>query len=51
MGYKMFGEATESQFTLNLPDNSVVSKVAVWTTVTVPGETASNSFFLEREKV
>ncbi|KAG2606288.1 amino acid transporter AVT1C-like [Panicum virgatum] len=36
MGYKMFGEATESQFTLNLPDNSVVSKVAVWTTVANP---------------
>jgi hypothetical protein len=32
-GYKMFGEATESQFTLNLPENLVVSKVAVWTTV------------------
>ncbi|CAN6195076.1 unnamed protein product [Urochloa humidicola] len=36
MGYKMFGEATESQFTLNLPDSSVVSKVAVWTTVANP---------------
>jgi len=35
MGYKMFGEATESQFTLNLPENLVVSKIAVWTTVTV----------------
>lgn len=32
-GYKMFGEATESQFTLNLPENFVVSKIAVWTTV------------------
>uniref|UniRef100_A0A0E0MDG8 Amino acid transporter transmembrane domain-containing protein n=1 Tax=Oryza punctata TaxID=4537 RepID=A0A0E0MDG8_ORYPU len=32
MGYKMFGESTESQFTLNLPENLVVSKVAVWTT-------------------
>jgi solute carrier family 32 (vesicular inhibitory amino acid transporter) len=29
----MFGEATESQFTLNLPENLVISKVAVWTTV------------------
>ncbi|KAL6629354.1 hypothetical protein ACP70R_029119 [Stipagrostis hirtigluma subsp. patula] len=36
MGYKMFGEATESQFTLNLPENLVVSKVAVWTTVANP---------------
>nr|ACG39950.1 amino acid permease [Zea mays] len=36
MGYKMFGEATESQFTLNLPDNSVISKIAVWTTVANP---------------
>uniref|UniRef100_A0A804NE88 Amino acid transporter transmembrane domain-containing protein n=1 Tax=Zea mays TaxID=4577 RepID=A0A804NE88_MAIZE len=32
----MFGEATESQFTLNLPDNSVISKIAVWTTVANP---------------
>ncbi|KAG2647867.1 hypothetical protein PVAP13_1NG025866 [Panicum virgatum] len=36
MGYKMFGEATKSQFTLNLPDNLLVSKVAVWTTVANP---------------
>jgi len=35
MGYKMFGEATQSQFTLNLPENLVVSKIAVWTTVIV----------------
>ncbi|KAG8076406.1 hypothetical protein GUJ93_ZPchr0006g42323 [Zizania palustris] len=36
MGYKMFGESTESQFTLNLPENLVVSKIAVWTTVANP---------------
>jgi len=36
MGYKMFGEATKSQFTLNLPENLLVSKVAVWTTVANP---------------
>jgi hypothetical protein len=33
IGYKMFGESTESQFTLNLPENLVVSKIAIWTTV------------------
>ena len=33
MGYKMFGESTESQFTLNLPQNLVVSKIAIWATV------------------
>ncbi|XP_040378823.1 amino acid transporter AVT1C-like [Oryza brachyantha] len=36
MGYIMFGESTESQFTLNLPSNLVASKIAVWTTVTNP---------------
>ncbi|KAL8241151.1 hypothetical protein R6Q59_014506 [Mikania micrantha] len=36
MGYSMFGESTESQFTLNLPVNLIASKVAVWTTVVNP---------------
>ncbi|KAF8397752.1 hypothetical protein HHK36_016674 [Tetracentron sinense] len=33
MGYKMFGKSTASQFTLNMPQNLVASKIAVWTTV------------------
>ncbi|KAE8711976.1 Transmembrane amino acid transporter family protein isoform 3 [Hibiscus syriacus] len=36
MGYKMFGEATESQFTLNMPKDLVASKIAVWATVVNP---------------
>ncbi|KAL6586423.1 Amino acid transporter avt1c [Orobanche minor] len=36
MGYIMFGETTQSQFTLNLPKDLVASKIAVWTTVVNP---------------
>ncbi|KAL9319096.1 hypothetical protein ACSQ67_015613 [Phaseolus vulgaris] len=36
MGYSAFGEATLSQFTLNLPQHLVAAKIAVWTTVVNP---------------
>ncbi|XP_010490635.1 PREDICTED: vacuolar amino acid transporter 1-like isoform X2 [Camelina sativa] len=35
-GYTMFGEAVESQFTLNMPKQFFASKVAVWTAVITP---------------
>lgn len=43
MGYYMFGEETKSQFTLNMPNNLVASKLAVWTTVSC--DLAFNSIF------
>ncbi|KAK8935677.1 hypothetical protein KSP39_PZI013060 [Platanthera zijinensis] len=36
MGSMLFGDATQSQFTLNMPHEFVVSKIAVWTTVVNP---------------
>ncbi|CAH9116050.1 unnamed protein product [Cuscuta europaea] len=36
MGYMMFGDSAESQFTLNMPTELVASKVAVWATVVNP---------------
>lgn len=36
MGSMLFGDATKSQFTLNMPHEFVVSNIAVWTTVVNP---------------
>lgn len=36
MGYAMFGDSAQSQFTLNLPQDLLASKIAVWTTVVNP---------------
>ena len=45
MGFKMFGESTESQFTLNLPQDLVVSKIVVWATVIALVYTISEAHF------
>ncbi|PKA54993.1 Lysine histidine transporter-like 4 [Apostasia shenzhenica] len=36
MGFVLFGESTKSQFTLNMPQELLASKIAVWTTVVNP---------------
>ncbi|KAK8662276.1 hypothetical protein V6N13_091861 [Hibiscus sabdariffa] len=46
MGYKMFGEAMESQFTLNMPKDLLASKIAVWATVVNPFTKYPFSLFL-----
>ncbi|XP_059669797.1 amino acid transporter AVT1D-like [Cornus florida] len=35
-GFLMFGDSTESQYTLNMPKKFVASKIAAWTTVLCP---------------
>ncbi|MCO5567815.1 hypothetical protein L7F22_021511 [Adiantum nelumboides] len=36
MGFTMFGDETQSQITLNLPEQLVASKIAVWCTIINP---------------
>ncbi|KAL6847336.1 hypothetical protein ACP4OV_023189 [Aristida adscensionis] len=36
VGFLMFGESTESQFTLNLPQQYFPSKIAIWMTIVNP---------------
>ncbi|KAK9168390.1 hypothetical protein Syun_000530 [Stephania yunnanensis] len=35
-GFTMFGDAIQSQFTLNMPQRFMASKIAVWTTILSP---------------
>ncbi|WJX76331.1 Amino acid transporter avt1c [Trifolium repens] len=50
MGYKMFGDDTLSQFTLNLPQDLVATKIAVWTTVVNPFTKYPLYAYIEMEK-
>ncbi|KAK4761240.1 hypothetical protein SAY87_006133 [Trapa incisa] len=36
MGYLMFGDSVQSQYTLNMPRELAASKIAIWTTVVNP---------------
>ncbi|KAM0005910.1 putative amino acid transporter, transmembrane domain-containing protein [Helianthus debilis subsp. tardiflorus] len=45
LGYMMFGESTESQFTLNLPKNLFASKIAVWATELIPLKHQQTRFY------
>ncbi|CAL5192118.1 unnamed protein product [Lathyrus oleraceus] len=36
VGYLLFGDKVESQFTLNMPKELYASKIAIWTTVVTP---------------
>ncbi|KAH1228615.1 Amino acid transporter AVT1C [Glycine max] len=44
MGYTAFGKATLSQYTLNMPQHLVATKIAVWTTELIPAN--SPNFFI-----
>ncbi|KAL5571708.1 hypothetical protein UlMin_021305 [Ulmus minor] len=46
MGYMMFGQSTLSQITLNMPKSSVVSNIAIWTTLLIFDSLTMNTYAL-----